>query len=154
MYRVNAYALSCVHVCNLSSEYWSSQMQCWLHIKWRFDWMHWLVSPHITLEFAALSEWICDVHMFRYLSSQPFLHPLLSVLPVTATLTHLIQMVPLHIQFSMELSLNCSAVQWLLKRIISLEVSLGTGQLTTQVGVYTIEGIYWIHHYNHTYMNI
>jgi len=26
----------CVYMCNLSSEYWSSQVQCRLQIKWRY----------------------------------------------------------------------------------------------------------------------
>jgi len=71
------------------------------------------------------------------------------MLPAIATPTHLMlqaQVAPLHIQFSMELSLNCSAAQWLL---ISLEVSLGTGQLTTQVGVYSFKDIYRDHHALH-----
>jgi len=74
------------------------------------------------------------------------------MLPAIAAPTHLMlqaQVTPLHIQFSMELSLNCSAAQWLLKRIISLEVSLGTGQLTTQVGVYSFKDIYRDHHALH-----
>jgi len=71
------------------------------------------------------------------------------MLPAIATPTRLMlqaQVAPLHIQFSMELSLNCSAAQWLL---ISLEVSLGTGQLTTQVGVYSFKDIYRDHHALH-----